>query len=198
MALILFCKVLTRSCRYSHYYRYSVTSSVVSHQNLHCGYRDNLNPSHRHHFNKQFTMWIYDNYINVRFLLSFVWIYCKRINTSAQKRLWWVGTLAVSSEVGGQGLRSGVGGRWSGGAEVRGGGGGVWGSGMSCSSASNFCTCTVLYSFVFSLIIVPRHVVIFGSRSVLISSTSTGILLFVFDDLVFSIHPTCHLWDVCT
>lgn len=185
MALILLCRFLTRSCRYSHYYRYSVTSSVVSHQNLHCGYRDNLNPSHRHHFNKQFTMWIYDNYINVWFLLSFVWIYRKRINTSAQKRLWWVGTLAVSSEVRGQGFRSGVG-----------GGGG--GSGMSCSSASNFCTCTVLYSFVFSLIIVPRHVVIFGSRSVLISSTSTGILLFVFDDLVFSIHPTCHLWDVCT
>lgn len=195
MALILFCRFLTRSCRYSHYYRYSVTSSVVSHQNLHCGYRDNLNPSHRHHFNKQFTMWIYDNYINVWFLLSFVWIYCKRINTSAQKRLWWVRTLAVSSEVGGQGSGEG-GGR--GGAEVRGGSGGVWGSGMSCSSASTFCTCTVLYSFVFSLIIVPRHVVIFGSRSVLISSTSTGILLFVFDDLVFSIHPTCHLWDVCT
>lgn len=197
MALILLCRF--RSCRYSHYYRYSVTSSVVSHQNLHCGYRDNLNPSHRHHFNKQFTMWIYDNYINVRFLLSFVWIYCKRINTSAQKRLWWVGTLAVSSEVGGQG---GVGGQRSrsgvGGGGQRGGRGGVWGSGMSCSSASNFCTCTVLYSFVFSLIIVPRHVVIFGSRSVLISSTSTGILLFVFDDLVFSIHPTCHLWDVCT
>lgn len=188
MALILFCRF--RSCRYSHYYRYSVTSSVVSHQNLHCGYRDNLNPSHRHHFNKQFTMWIYDNYINVWFLLSFVWIYCKRINTSAQKRLWWVRTLAVSSEVGGQG---GVGGGSEGGSEVRG-----RGSGMSCSSASNFCTCTVLYSFVFSLIIVPRHVVIFGSRSVLISSTSTGILLFVFDDLVFSIHPTCHLWDVCT
>lgn len=120
MALILFCRF--RSCRYSHYYRYSVTSSVVSHQNLHCGYRDNLNPSHRHHFNKQFTMWIYDNYINVRFLLSFVWIYCKRINTSAQKRLWWVRTLAVSSEVRGQGLRSevevGVGGQ---GSEVRGG-----------------------------------------------------------------------------
>lgn len=197
MALILLCRF--RSCRYSHYYRYSVTSSVVSHQNLHCGYRDNLNPSHRHHFNKQFTMWIYDNYINVWFLLSFVWIYRKRINTSAQKRLWWVRTLAVSSEVGGQGLRSevevGVGGQGG----VRGRRfGGVWGSGMSCSSASNFCTCTVLYSFVFSLIIVPRHVVIFGSRSVLISSTSTGILLFVFDDLVFSIHPTCHLWDVCT
>lgn len=99
MALILLCRFLTRSCRYSHYYRYSVTSSVVSHQNLHCGYRDNLNPSHRHHFNKQFTMWIYDNYINVWFLLSFVWIYCKRINTSAQKRLWW----GQRSEVRGRG-----------------------------------------------------------------------------------------------
>lgn len=80
-------------------------------------------------------MWIYDNYINVWFLLSFVWIYCKRINTSAQKRLWWVGTLAVSSEVGGQGLRSGVGGRWSGG----GGGQGGVGGGLRVRNELQFC-----------------------------------------------------------
>lgn len=89
-------------------------------------------------------MWIYDNYINVWFLLSFVWIYCKRINTSAQKRLWWVGTLAVSSEVGGQGLRSGVGG-----GGQRGGRGGYEGQEWAAVLLPPFALaqyCTVLYS----------------------------------------------------
>lgn len=95
-------------------------------------------------------MWIYDNYINVWFLLSFVWIYCKRINTSAQKWLWWVGTLAVSSEVGGQGSEVRGRGRGSGGGRRSGGGrGGFEGQEWAAVLLPTFALaqyCTVLYS----------------------------------------------------
>lgn len=57
----------------------------------------------------------------------------------------------------------------------------------SCSSSSDFCTCTVLYSFVFSLIVVPRR-----QRR---SGGSSSSKLQIWSDL-FCNHLTRHLWDV--